>query len=188
MGCKPSAQKRSKLSGFSPFFSNQTRETRLTSRINLPSELERKWFGQIFGPLDLFFYVIVWFPLFFEDDLSYLNSSGKRLKGSAMPKGFTNKFIIYCVTSWIIGRDFQWKKKRFRPHLFETCTVGQDRSMKVHSDAFAHISPTHFLADSYSFLLGGRHQEPPPKLWKTISISKQRNNRIGKFLLLGHHG
>lgn len=58
------------------------------------------------------------FRFFFEDDLSYLNSSGKCLKGSAIPKGFTNKFIIYCVTSWIIGRDFQWKKKRFRPHLF----------------------------------------------------------------------
>lgn len=98
MGCKPSAQKRSKLSGFSPFFSNQTRETRLTSRINLPSELERKWFGQIFGPLDLFFYVIVWFPLFFEDDLSYLNSSGKRLKGSAIFKGFTNKFSKFIVS------------------------------------------------------------------------------------------
>ena len=112
MCCRPSAQKRSKLSGFSPFFSNQTRETRLTSRINLPSELERKWFGQIFGPLDLFFCVIAWFPLFFEDDLSYLNSSGKRLKGSAIFKGFTNKFSIYCVTSWIIGRDFQWKKKK----------------------------------------------------------------------------
>lgn len=66
--------------------------------------------------------------------------------------------------------------------------ISLDRSMKVHSDVFAHISPTHFLADSYSFLLGGGHQEPPPKLWKTISISKQRNNRIGKFLLLGHHG
>ena len=52
------------------------------------------------------------FRFFFEDDLSYLNSSGKRLKGSAIFKGFTNKFSIYCVTSWIIGRDFQWKKKK----------------------------------------------------------------------------
>ena len=38
-----------------PSFRTKRRETRLTSRINLPSELERNLFGRNFGPLDLFF-------------------------------------------------------------------------------------------------------------------------------------
>ena len=46
--------------------------------------------------------------------------------------------------------------------------------MKVHSDAYAHISPTHFQADSYSFLLGGKASRAPAK---TVEDNKHQQTK-----------